>query len=91
MEGMGNMNKKRAYGVVLAAITILLLILIICSFTKLYTKDKEFKMVYKVQAGEKLSDIARRFDVKPVEIVKANGHAVGEYIAEGRILVIPLK
>jgi hypothetical protein len=86
---MGNMDKKRLYGARLAVLTIVLLISSICSISNLYTKNKEFKMIYKVQQGEKLSDISRKFKVDKQVISVLN--ECGEYIAEGTALKIPIK
>jgi hypothetical protein len=86
---MGNMDKETVYGAGLAVFTILLLMFSICSISNLYTKNKEFKMIYKVQQGEKLSDISRKFKVDKQVISVLN--ECGEYISEGTALKIPIK
>lgn len=65
---------KRVYGVGLAAITILLLILSICSFNKFYTKDKGLKMIYKLRENESVVEVAQRFKVDPVDIKNDGGY-----------------
>ncbi|SKA89533.1 LysM domain-containing protein [Clostridium sp. USBA 49] len=76
-------NKK----IFLISLMVTILIIIISSIQRNYD-NKSFKMLYKVQAGEKLTDIARKFDVDVETIEDINN--CGEYIAEGTILEIPI-
>jgi LysM repeat protein len=86
---MGNMNKKKASILLVACVSTLLVIFNISSFTQLYTKNKEFKMVYMVKAGESIKDIAERFGVDTSIIEEVN--ECNEYVAAGTILKIPVK
>ncbi|MCM0648674.1 hypothetical protein NBE98_09835 [Clostridium swellfunianum] len=72
------MNKKRIYGVRLAALAILLFILSICSLAKFYTKDKPLKMIYKLRENEGTVEVAKRFNVDPKTIKYDGGYLIFE-------------
>lgn len=67
------MNKKQIRLLVATVSVTLLIILSICSIAKFYAKDKNFKMIYKLQENESVAQVAEKFDVD-VKDIKLDGN-----------------
>lgn len=83
------MNKKKIRILLGTLLIIAFFIPSISSFKHLYTKDKEFKMLYMVKPGETIENVAEKFKSNPKVIKQLNN--CQEYVAAGTILKIPAR